>query len=132
MRDTAKINQVNFGIDEDKRSEWEPGLNMDVFYRKNVGSNITWETKYKMFINYKQPFGNLDMNWENLLIMPLTDHINMRMMVHFIYDEKVLFPVYDANDIKIDDKPKLQLKEFITIGFSYKINRQVTRARRND
>jgi hypothetical protein len=132
VRDTAKIDQVSFGIDEDKRSAWEPGLNTDIFYRRNITSGITWETKYKMFINYLKPFGNLDMNWENLLIMPLTDRINMRMLVHFIYDQNVLFPVYDANEIKIDEKPKLQLREFITIGFTYKINRQVTRARRND
>jgi hypothetical protein len=62
--------------------------------------------------------------------MRLTDHINMRMLVHMIYDENVLFPVYDANEVKIDEKPKLQLREFISIGFSYKINRQVTRTRR--
>lgn len=132
VRDTAKINQVSFGIEKGKRSAWEPGLNTDIFYRRNITTDITWETKFKMFINYLQLKGNLDMNWENLLIMPLTDHINMRMLVHFIYDENVLFPVYDANDIKIDEKPKLQLREFITIGFTYKINRQITRSRRKD
>lgn len=133
VKDTIKIDQTKFGIVEPgKRSYWEPGLNTDIFYRKNITSDITWETKYKMFINYKQPFGNLDFNWENIFVMRLTDHINMRMLVHFIYDEKVLFPVYDANDVKIDEKPMLQLKEFITIGFTYKINKQVTRTRRKN
>jgi hypothetical protein len=85
-----------------------------------------------MFINYKQPLGNLDINWENMMVMQLTDHINLRMMVHLIFDEDVLFPVYDANDVKIGEEPKLQLKEFINIGFTYKINKQVTRTRRKD
>ena len=131
VKDTVKIDQTNFGIERGKRSFWEPGLNTDITYRKSITPDISYETKFKMFINYIQPWGNLDFNWENLVVMRLTDHINMRMLVHMIYDENVLFPVYDANDVKIDEKPKLQLREFISIGFSYKINRQVTRTRRN-
>ncbi|MGC9353530.1 MAG: DUF3078 domain-containing protein [Mariniphaga sp.] len=133
VKDTAKIDDpTNFGIETGERSYWEPGLNTDVFWRKNLTPEITYETKYKMFINYRQPSGNLDINWENNLVMQLTDHINMRMMVHFIYDEKVLFPVEDANGQALDPKPKLQLKEFITVGFNYKINKQVTRTRRKN
>jgi hypothetical protein len=57
-------------------------------------------------------------------------------MIHTIYDRKVLFdrmdkegnPVLDQNGQKIRE-PKLQLREFVTIGFSYKINRRVVRAR---
>ncbi|MBW6536179.1 MAG: DUF3078 domain-containing protein [Mariniphaga sp.] len=132
VRDTVKIDQTKFGIDANRRSDWEPGLNTDIFWRKNITPEITYETKYKMFINYRQPFGNLDFNWENLLVMQLTNHINMRMMVHFIYDEKVLFPVEDANGQPLGEKPKLQIKEFITVGFSYKINKQVTRTQRKN
>lgn len=131
VRDTTKIDPANFGITEPgKRSYWEPGLNTDIFWRKNLTPQITYETKYKMFINYRQPSGNLDINWENNLVMQLTDHINMRMLVHFIYDEKVKFPVEDANGNPMDPKPKLQIREFITVGFSYKISKQVTRTRR--
>jgi hypothetical protein len=132
VKDTVKIDQTKYGISADRRSYWEPGLNTDIFWRKNITPEITYETKYKMFINYRQPFGNLDFNWENLLVMQLTDHINMRMLVHFIYDEKVLFPVEDANGQPLGEKPKLQIKEFITVGFSYKINKQVTRTRRKN
>jgi len=132
VRDTVKIDQTKFGIDADKKGFWEPGLNADVHWRKDIRSDITYETKYKMFINYKQPWGNLDINWENTVVMQLTDHINLRMMIHMIYDEDVMFPLYDANDVKIGEKPKLQLKEFINIGFTYKINRQVTRTRIKD
>jgi hypothetical protein len=130
VRDTAKIDQTKFGIDADKRSMWEPGLNTDITFKKKITPEITYETKYKMFINYIQPIGNLDINWENLVVMQLTQNINMRLLIHMIYDENVLFPVYDANEIRIGEKPKLQLKEFFTIGFVYKINKQVTRTRR--
>jgi hypothetical protein len=132
VKDTVKIDQTKFGIDPGKRGFWEPGLNADLSFKKEITTDISYETKYKMFINYKQPLGNLDINWENMMVMQLTDHINLRMMVHLIFDEDVLFPVYDANDVKIGEEPKLQLKEFINIGFTYKINKQVTRTRRKD
>jgi hypothetical protein len=128
--DTMKIDQTRFGIDRGRKGSWEPGLNTDIRFRKKITPEITYETKYKMFINYQQPFGNLDINWENLLLMRLTENINMRLLVHLIYDESVLFPVYDANDLKIGEKPKLQIKEFFTVGFAYRINKQVTRTRR--
>ena len=83
-----------------------------------------------MFINYKQPFKKFDINWENLFVMRLNDYINMRLLVHLIYDDDVLFPVYDANNVKTGEAPKLQIKQLITVGFSYKINRQVMRTKR--
>ncbi|MDD4108904.1 MAG: DUF3078 domain-containing protein [Prolixibacteraceae bacterium] len=132
VRDTVKIDQTKFGISAGQKGFWEPGLNADLHWKKSISSDISYETKYKMFINYKKPWGNLDINWENIVIMQLNDYINLRMMVHMIYDEDVMFPIYDANDEKIGEKPRLQLKEFINIGFTYKINRQVTRTRRND
>lgn len=130
VRDTVTIDQTKFGVAANKRSFWEPGLNADLKFKKEITPDISYETKYKMFINYKEPFRKFDINWENLLIMQLTDYINMRMMVHLIYDDDVLFPVYDINEVKIGEKPKLQIKQFITLGFSYKINRQVTRTKR--
>ncbi|WP_372932618.1 DUF3078 domain-containing protein [Mariniphaga sediminis] len=132
VKDTVKVDQTKFGIDAGKRGSWEPGLNTDIKYKTQITPDITYETKYKMFINYKG-FDNLDINWENLMVMRLTDHINMRMLVHLIYDSKVLFPVVDANNQPTgEEKPKLQVREFISIGFSYKINRNITRARRKN
>jgi len=99
-------------------------------FKKDITSDITYETKYKMFINYQSAFSKFDINWENLIVMKLNDYINMRLMLHMIYDDDVLFPVYDQNDVKIGEKPKLQLKQLITVGFSYKLNRQVLRTKR--
>jgi len=130
VRDTVLIDQTNFGIPADKNSSWVPGLNADVGYKRSVTDDISYETKYKMFINYKEPFSKLDIDWENLMIMRLTDNINMRMMVHLIYDSNILFPVYDPTEVKVGEKPKLQIKQLMTVGFSYSINRKVMRTRR--
>ncbi len=130
VSDTVKIDQTKFGIEPGEKSMWEPGLNTDIKFKKSLTPEITYETKYKMFFNYLDPFNNLDINWENLVVMQLTENINMRLLIHMIYDQNVTFPVEDANGIKIGEKPKLQLKEFFTVGFAYRINKQVTRTRR--
>lgn len=130
VRDTVLIDQTNFGVSANRKSFWEPGLNADVKFRKQITEDISYETKYKMFINYQAPFRKFDINWENQINMKLNDYINMRLMMHFIYDDDVLFPVFDDNDVKIGDEPKLQIKEFLTIGFTYKINHKVVRAKR--
>jgi len=130
VRDTALIDQTNFGVDPDKKRFWEPGLNADLKFKKNITEDISYETKYKMFINYQEPFKKFDINWENTFNMRLSEYINMRFMLHFIYDDNVLFPVYDDNDIQIGEKTRLQMKEFFTIGFVYKINHKVMKAKR--
>jgi hypothetical protein len=130
VRDTVMIDQTKFGIDANKKSFWEPGLNADIFLRRAITKDISYETKYKMFVNYQEPFKKLDMNWENNFVMKLNEFVNMRFLVHLIYDNDVLFPVYDENDVKIGEKAKLQLKEFFSIGFTYKINHKVQHSKR--
>nr|WP_320021973.1 DUF3078 domain-containing protein [uncultured Draconibacterium sp.] len=130
VRDTALVNPVNFGIDEGRKAFWEPGINADLSYKTQITDDITYETKYKMFMNYKAPFKKFDLNWENNLKMQLNSFIDVRLMFHFIYDDDVKFPVYDAEGNKSGEEAKLQIKEFFTIGFSYKINKKVMRTHR--
>lgn len=131
VRDTLKIDQTKFGIGRGEKGFWLPGLNADLTFRKDFTPEISYETKYKMFVNFKAPFTKFDINWENQVVMQLTDHINMRLFVHMIYDDDVKFPIENDQGEVIGEKAKVQLKEFFTVGFSYKINRQVTRTRRN-
>ncbi len=136
IQDTLKVNKLNYGIHPGKKSIWQPGINTDLIYKKNITSTILFETKYKMFLNYLKPFRDIDLNWENTLTVQLNDYISMQVMTHSIYDSKILFdkvdkngnPVLDANGKKIME-PKWQFKEFLTVGFSYRINRRVIRAR---
>jgi len=130
VRDTTKFDQTKFGIDANENSFWEPGINADVYYKKVFKENISYETKYKMFINYKQPFQKFDVNWENTVSIKLNSFINIRFLLHLIYDDDVKFPKYDENDVKIGEQTKLQVKEYFSIGFTYKINHNVMHSKR--
>lgn len=130
VKDTALIDQTKFGVEQGKRAFWEPGLNAEFKYKTKITPDFTWETNYKMFVNYQDPFKKLDIDWENNLRMKLTTYIDLKMMLHLIYDDDVLFPVYDNDGNQTGEKPKLQIKEFITVGFSYSINKKVMRTKR--
>lgn len=130
VRDTSLVDQTNFSIKNGRKAFWEPGLNADFGFKTNITDDISYQTKYKMFINYKDPFKKFDLNWENNFKMQLNSYIDMRLMFHFIYDDDVKFPVYDKTGKKVGEEAKLQVKEFFTIGFSYKINHKVMRTHR--
>lgn len=131
VRDTAQVDQTKYGVPADKRSFWEPGLNTDIRYKIDINHQISFETKYKMFINYLDPFRKIDLDWENTMVAQLTNRINMTMNLHLLYDSNVIFPTgrFTTDGIEIY-KPKLQTKELITIGFSYKIDRHFYKRRK--
>lgn len=131
VRDTALVDQTKFNVDADRKAFWEPGLNADLKYKVDITETISYETKYKMFMNYSAPFEKFDINWENLFKMQLTDYIGLRFMAHFIYDDNIKFPVLDANNEPTgEQETRLQVKEFFSIGFTYKINKKVMRTHR--
>ncbi len=98
VRDTLLIDQTKFGIEADQKSFWEPGLNADVYFKYTINNDIVYTTKYKMFINYKQPFSKFDINWENQIDIPVSYYFNIKFLLHLIYDDNVLFPIYDKSE----------------------------------
>ena len=131
VRDTARIDQTRYGVSANRRSFWEPGLNADIRYKIDITPRISYETKYKMFLNYQQPFKQIDINWENTIVAQLTSRISMTFMLYMLYDDNVTFPTGKmGTDGKEIYKPKWQTKELTTIGFSYKINKRVYQRRK--
>ena len=137
--DTAKINQTNFGIPADKRIHWEPGINTNLFWNKTFKlkeQNINYVTKFNLFVNYLEPADRFKTEWENTITMRLTERINMQFILHFIYDRKVLFERKDKSGNSVLNEngavikePKLQTREYISIGFAHTINRNPVKAK---
>lgn len=131
VRDTALIDQTKYGVPDDKQSFWEPGFNADLRYKLDISPRISYETKYKIFFNYQEPFKKVDINWENTIVAQLTDRINMTFMLYMLYDDNVTFPTgkFDREKVEIYE-PKWQTRELTTIGFSYKINKRIYKQKR--
>ena len=131
VRDTALVDQTKYGVSAHSRSFWEPGINIDLRYKLDVTPRISYETKYKMFLNYQQPFKKVDINWENTIVAQLTNRISMTFMLYMLYDDNVTFPTGKMGaDGKEIFKAKWQTKELTTVGFSYKINKHIYQRRK--
>lgn len=120
VRDTALIDQTHFGLDPDKKRLWEPGAIAKLNWHWLIIEDITYDTRAEIFNNFRYPFQKFNVDWEQTLVLQVTQRINTRIMSQVIYDYNVKFPVKDANGIEIAQKAKWQFKELFTVGFNYK------------
>ncbi len=121
VRDTAHVDVTDFGIDEGKKAYWQPGFNADFAWTKKISDDISFNTTYNMFINYLDPFSDLfDIDWQSKLTMQINTFVNMTATYHAVYDNDVLF----------NGRTRWQMKDIITVGFNYKLNKQVYRRKK--
>lgn len=131
VRDTANVNPTSYGIGEGENTYWQTGLSADLNWKKQITPDITYNTKYKMFINYASPFSKFDIRWENELSVQLSTFISMNVRYYLVYDDDAKFNTgrFDPEGVEIM-KAKWQMKELITVGFSYTMNKKIYRRKR--
>ncbi|MEI7829500.1 MAG: DUF3078 domain-containing protein [Prolixibacteraceae bacterium] len=120
VRDTALINPVNFGLDPGKKRNWEPGAIVKLNWHYPIIENIIYDTRAEIFNNYNYPFQRFNIDWEQTLVLQVTQRISSRVMTQVIYDYNVKFPIKDETGKQIAQEAKWQFKELFTIGFNYK------------
>ncbi len=110
-----------FGVDPGEKTNAEFGGYLRAQYRRRITDNISVQTKIDIFSNYLEKPQNLDINWEALVMMNVTQYITVSFATHLIYDESVMIP-YDSTGDGIDDKegPKVQFKQLLGVGLSYR------------
>ena len=120
VRDTALINPLNFGLEPGKKRLWEPGLIVKTSWHYPIIENITYDTKAEIFNNYNYTLQKFNIDWEQTLVLQVTQYISTRIMTQLIYDYNVKFPITDDSGTVIAQKAKWQFKELIAVGFNYK------------
>jgi len=120
VKDTAMIDPTHFGLDPGTTKLWEPGVFVKLNWHYDIMENLNYDTRAEIFNNYNYPFQKFNVNWEQVFLMQITRHINLRLMTQVVYDYNVKFPVKDETGTEIDKKAKWQFKELFTLGFNYK------------
>lgn len=83
--------------------------------------NIGITTKLDLFSNYLKNPQNIDVNWETLITLKVNKFISMSVNTHLYYDDDVSIQIDSNKDGIIDQRgPRLQFKEILGFGFSYK------------
>ena len=126
VNDESLSNAGAFGVDPGSKSKSEFGGYVRIIYSRNdftqaILKNVTFTTKLDLFSNYIEDPQNIVVNWETLIALKVNKYINVNLMTHLIYDDKVLFDVDDNNDGVVEKQiAKVQFKEIFGVGLSYK------------
>jgi hypothetical protein len=127
---TGKITIVNddglsaagaFGVEPGKKSRSEFGGYARFFFKHDIMTNVTLQTKLDLFSNYLDNPQHIDVNWETLISLKINKYISATITTHLIYDHDIdIVLEKDAlgNPTKVG--PAIQFKEVLGVGFSYK------------
>lgn len=107
----------SFGVDPGDKYKAEFGAYVKVVVnKKNIITNVDFESTLDLFSSYTEDPQYVDMNWDLRFIMKINKYLSANAGATFRYD----------NDIKsVDDEgniggPKIQIKQFLGVGISYK------------
>ncbi len=102
----------------------EFGALVSATFNKDLTQKINLKSTLNLFNNYTDKNAanreNVDVNWETMLNMKLTDYIGVSLFTHVIHDNDIAVAIYDENDIQIGAGPRTQFKRLLGVGFSYK------------
>ena len=107
LRFSKSLDPVKFGIDKG-RTRNEFGSSIDYTLTWDIRYNIRWMSHVYAFTNYE----NLLLEWTNSLDFSFSTYFSARLYIDLRYDDSV------APDPKLG---YLQIKELLSIGFSYKL-----------
>jgi hypothetical protein len=105
------VYQNGIMIANGKRSRQEFGGYVKIAFQKDIMSNVNLTTKVDAFSNYLRKPENIAVNWELLLSLKVNKYIGASVATQLIYDDAVKYK---------DKGPRIQFKEVIGVGFSYK------------
>lgn len=113
-------------ITEGSNFRFEFGAYLRARLQKDLVKNISIISNLQLFNNYSDPIkpqrANIDVNWENLILIKANKWLTTSIFTNLIYDHDVQIPVErEVDGVKvIGNGPRMQFKEVLGIGLSVK------------
>jgi hypothetical protein len=109
----------------------EFGALVNAVFVKDLTKKMNLRSTVNLFNNFTDKNAenrkNIDVDWQTILNMKLTQYIGASLFTHVIYDNDINVPLYDKDNNAIlngsglpDSGPRTQFKRLLGIGFSYK------------
>lgn len=112
MCTNSRLNETAFGIEEGKKTVSQYGSSAELTFKAKLAWNIEYFSRLFMFTNYEYVQGD----WENTLTFNFNRFLSTKIFAHLRYQS-------DTPRLEDTKWQKWQLKEIISIGFSYKFSR---------
>ena len=105
-----------------QKFRFELGGYLRAQFKKDIAKNVTLASKLELFSNYLDRPQNIDVNWEVLINMKINKFLTCNVATQMIYDHDIPVPVERTIDgVKVmGTGPRLQFKEVLSLGLSYK------------
>lgn len=107
-----RLNPVAFGIEEGHRTISQYGSSTELTFRAKLAWNIEYFSRLFAFTNYDFVQGD----WENTITFNFNRFLSTKIFAHLRYQS-------DTPKLEDTKWQKWQLKEIISIGFSYRFSR---------
>lgn len=121
-----EVDETKFGLEEGLKRKSRIGMNGKFEYSNKITEDIAIRSKNSVFVNYgKNNAGELqlfkipDFDSETTINFKVNQFISTQLNFHFIYDKDVESKWTDDAGVE-QTGTKLQVKEFFTLGVSYK------------
>lgn len=129
--DTDLANQGAFGVDsaiydldgsiirEGKKVRQELGILLTNQYEEELFENIKIKSLIRLYTDYINSFGNVDVEWELNLDMKVNKYVNATLGSHLRYDNDIKIEV-ERNEMTNEENviagPRLQWKQILGVG----------------
>jgi hypothetical protein len=110
-----------YGVKQGENTLTELGSFMKISFKKDIAKNINLESKLELFTAYDEHFGNVDVNWQNALLMKVNDWLSASLVTQLIYDDDIDIVELDDAGVALGSGPKIQFKQIFGLGLSYTI-----------
>jgi len=110
-----------FGVDPGKKFRPELGAYANLAFKKDeIVKNVNFLTKLDLFSNYLHNPQNIDISWENLIVLKVNEFISATINTLLLYDDDVLIKVDEGSEGEPVMGKRAQFKEVIGVGLTYK------------
>ncbi|MEO0403674.1 MAG: DUF3078 domain-containing protein [Bacteroidota bacterium] len=125
--DAAEFDPDGMMTSSGKNIRSEIGGFLKLQYQTELVENVGLQTRLDLFSNYMNNPQNIDVNWETLISMKINEYLTTTISTQLLYDDDIDIIAREAeldadgNIVRAAEVgPRVQFKEVLAIGFSYK------------
>ncbi len=106
-------------ITEGSTSRSEIGSFLKMKFNNDIAKNVNLESRLELFANYVDNFGNVDVNFDNAIVMKVNNWLTVNWIISLIYDDDIDIEEFDDNDVLVGVGPRTQFKSVFGVGLAY-------------
>jgi hypothetical protein len=107
-------------LQEGEKVRAEFGFLVSSAFNKELFDNIIFDNQLRLYSDYLNKFGNVDVDWEFNVNLKVNNHVQANIGSHLRYDDDVKFKEDRNGDGELETGgPKIQFKQLLGVGLVY-------------